>query len=124
MPGQSGNPKGRPKGRRNLATEIDEILNALVAIPENGRHRKVARREAAVMKLRKEALQGDGRALDRFLDLALDHAAQESASANERKLSGFEDEILARYVERRAGRGGQGPPGEDVRPEAVGEPPR
>ena len=47
-PGQSGNPKGRPKGRRNLATEINEVLNATVPITENGRPRKVTSRMAAL----------------------------------------------------------------------------
>lgn len=104
--GQSGNPKGRPKGKRNLATEIEEILTAQVPISENGRKRKVTSRMAALMKLRKKALEGDGRALDRYIELAMAHAANEAASADERKLSGAEDEILARYFKTRAVQGG------------------
>ncbi len=97
-PGQSGNAKGRPKGRRNMATEIEEILTAPVPISENGRKRKVTSRMAALMKLRKKALEGDGRALDRYLELALAHAADEAAAAGERTLSGHEEEILARFI--------------------------
>lgn len=44
------------------------------------------------MKLRKKALEGDGRAMDRFLELALAHADDEAAAAGERRLSGVEDE--------------------------------
>jgi len=104
--GRSGNPKGRPKGRRNLSTEIAEVLNAAVPITENGRPRKVTSRMAALMKLRKKALEGDGRAMDRFLELALTHAAEEAAAAGERTLSAAEDEILARYIGTVTGQGG------------------
>lgn len=107
--GQSGNPKGRPKGRRNLATEIDEVLTASVPISENGRKRRVTSRMAALMKLRKKALEGDARAMDRYLDLALAHAANEAAAAGERKLSTAEDEILARYVDSQTRQGNQDP---------------
>ena len=34
-PGQSGNPKGRPKGRKNLKTELDEVLNATVMLAKD-----------------------------------------------------------------------------------------
>jgi hypothetical protein len=97
--GQSGNPKGRPRGRKNFATEIEEILNAPVPITENGRKRNVTSRKAALLKLRKKALEGDGRALDRILELARAHEADKADAANERKMSATEDDILARYVE-------------------------
>ena len=123
-PGQSGNPKGRPKGKRNFATELEEILTAPVPISENGRRRKVTSRMAALMKLRKKALEGDGRALDRYLELALAHAADEAAAAAERKLSAVEDEILARYVESCAGQGSEPPKDGTPAAEARDEQPR
>ena len=104
-PGQSGNPKGRPKGRRNFATEIDEVLKAPVPISENGRTRKVTSRMATLLRLRKKALEGDGRAMDRFLEFALAHQAEETAAASERNLSAVEDDILERYFANRAGQG-------------------
>lgn len=36
-PGQSGNLRGRPKGQKNVATGIEEVLTAPVSIAENGR---------------------------------------------------------------------------------------
>jgi Family of unknown function (DUF5681) len=46
--GQSGNPKGRAKGSKNLATLIMSVLNERVIITENGRRRGKRRgREAA-----------------------------------------------------------------------------
>lgn len=101
--GQSGNPKGRPKGRRNFTTELDEILNTPVAVVENGRSRKVSSRMAALMRLRKKALEGDGRAMDRFIELSIRHAAEQEAVSSERKLSATEDDILQRYIADKTG---------------------
>ena len=36
-PGQSGNPRGRPRGARNLSTIVATALNERVAVNENGR---------------------------------------------------------------------------------------
>lgn len=102
-PGQSGNPKGRPKGRKDFATEINEVLKAPVPVTENGRTRKVTSTKATLMRLRKKALEGDGRSIDRLLELALAQAAEEAAVEGERKLSAVEDEILERFIECRAG---------------------
>jgi hypothetical protein len=46
-PGQSGNPKGRPKGSRNFSTAIEKELNARVVVNENGKRRTITRRDAA-----------------------------------------------------------------------------
>lgn len=97
-PGQSGNPKGRPKGRKNFATELAEVLNAPVSITEQGKTRKVSSRMATLMRLRKKALEGDGRAMDRFLDLAIEHSREEDAAQAEKGLSQREEDILERFV--------------------------
>ena len=102
-PGQSGNLKGRPKGRRNFTTELEEVLNTTVAVVENGKSRKVSSRMATLMRLRKKALDGDGRAMDKFLELAIGHAVEQEAASSERKLSATEDDILKRYIADQTG---------------------
>jgi hypothetical protein len=69
-PRHSGNPAGRRKGVRNLATDVKRTLMVPVKVKEGGRTRKISTQEGALMRLREKALQGDGRALDRLLELA------------------------------------------------------
>jgi hypothetical protein len=68
-PGQSGNPKGRRKGKRNLRTEVQEQLQALVVIREGQRTRKVTKQHALVATITNTALKGDHKALMAFLNL-------------------------------------------------------
>ncbi|KQU51539.1 hypothetical protein ASG72_08285 [Bosea sp. Leaf344] len=50
-PGQSGNPKGRPKGAKNLSTLTLEKLQAKVPVREGGRERRMSKGEIGVTKL-------------------------------------------------------------------------
>ena len=65
-PGQSGNPKGRPKGRKNIHTILEETLFRSVTITENGRKRKVPAIEALFLSLLRKSLDGDMRAFDKL----------------------------------------------------------
>ncbi len=62
-PGQSGNPKGRPKGAKNMATLFHEALSKKIEITENGKLRKVPVREAIVLRITSQALKGDPKAI-------------------------------------------------------------
>jgi hypothetical protein len=58
-PGQSGNPKGRPRGAKNLATIFHEALEQKLQIEERGKPRTITAREAIVRRLVNQALKGD-----------------------------------------------------------------
>ena len=62
-PGQSGNPKGRPKGSKNFATAIQQELQSLVAVSENGRRKKISKCTAIAKQLVNKAASGDPRAI-------------------------------------------------------------
>jgi Family of unknown function (DUF5681) len=66
-PGASGNPSGRPKGAKNLTTLVHEALNEPVIIAENGRRRKVSKRQAIIKQLINRSAQGDLKALQMLL---------------------------------------------------------
>jgi hypothetical protein len=114
--GQSGNPKGRPKGMRNFTKDLEDVLKSKVRISEDGCSKAVSSQMAALMRLREKALNGDGRALDRMLALAAEHSAEKEARSAERQLSASEEDILNRYKEdwlRSANKSGNPAGGED-----------
>lgn len=57
--GQSGNPSGRPKGKRNSATIWNEVKNRLVTITENGVQREVTKHEAMFIQIWNKSASGD-----------------------------------------------------------------
>jgi hypothetical protein len=81
-PGQSGNPKGRKPGSKNVMTLLEETLFSPVRVRENGKVRRVPAIQACLLNLRNQAIKGDPRALDRFIRLAsLYHGAQPDSSS-------------------------------------------
>jgi hypothetical protein len=69
-PGQSGNPKGRRKGRQNLASIFYEELNQKVAVVENGKRRMISKAQAAIKQLMNSATKGDPKALQAIINLS------------------------------------------------------
>jgi hypothetical protein len=70
--GQSGNPRGRRSGSKNLSTLLSEALNEPVIVTENGRRRKVSKREAIIKQLVNQSANGDWRAVKLLLDIVQD----------------------------------------------------
>lgn len=68
-PGQSGNPKGRPKGSRNLATLLQAELRRPVSVTEGGRTRRVPKAVAMAATQINKALKGDTRAFATVLQV-------------------------------------------------------
>jgi hypothetical protein len=62
-PGQSGNPRGRPKGAKKVATILHETMQQKIEIKEKGQTRRISVWEAIVRTLRNNALKGDFKAI-------------------------------------------------------------
>ena len=99
--GQTGNPKGRPKGTRNFRTDVNDVLRTPVKLRSNGKTRNLSTQLAGLMRLREDALKGDAKALDRLLRLAAlyNDAPVEAASEN---LPAADKAILDAFVARAA----------------------
>jgi len=83
--GQSGNPRGRPSGSKNLKTLLNDALNEPVVVTEEGRRRKITKREAIVTQLVNRSATADLRALKILLDTLRDiegHGEPESAETS------------------------------------------
>jgi Family of unknown function (DUF5681) len=70
--GQSGNPRGRPPGAKNLKTLLSEALNEMVVVTENGGRRKVTKRRAIITQLVNRSATADFRAIKILLDIVRD----------------------------------------------------
>jgi len=62
-PGQSGKPRGRPKGSKNIRTCVQDLLDARIAVKESGKTRMMPRSEAIAIQLVNLASKGDPKGL-------------------------------------------------------------
>lgn len=83
--GQSGNPRGRPKGSR-VQAPYERVLGQMVTIRENGVERRVTAAEAFLLHVTRRGLEGDSAAARSSL------AALEDARA--RRFSSGENEPI------------------------------
>ncbi len=68
-PGQSGNPRGRPKNSKNIKTYVGELLSAKIQVIEDGKTRKMSRAEAIATQLVNLAAKGDPKGLAAVMNL-------------------------------------------------------
>jgi hypothetical protein len=100
-PGTSGNPKGRPKGAKNLKTRIRDTMIASIPIQEGGKTRRVTRLEGVVLRQIQSALRGDDKSAMAVLKMALQLGfLQDSGDSGEIALSGEDERILTELVAR------------------------
>jgi hypothetical protein len=97
--GRSGNPKGRPKGSRNLATDLAAELGEPITVREDGRSRRVSKQRALIKSLMAKALQGDVRATGAMLALYTRVITEAPDDANE-SIGADELQILRRFAPR------------------------
>ncbi|WP_050931677.1 DUF5681 domain-containing protein [Aestuariivita boseongensis] len=95
--GQSGNPKGRPKGSLDVRTQTREMLGKQVTITEGGKRKRVSALQATLMRLVEKSLKGDMRAIEKVLALATDMAAELEAQRQERSMSATDTDIFERF---------------------------
>lgn len=69
-PGQSGNPKGRPKGSKNFATVLQQQLRKTVTITVDGKPKRVAVQEVIARRLANDSMKGTTRAIELLIRLA------------------------------------------------------
>ena len=98
--GTSGNPAGRPRSSKNLNTLLNEEFEQLVVVRENGRAKKITKRQASVKQIVNKLAAGDPRFLNFFFRMMeRDHqaAAQEPVESGEDRV--IDPEVARRLQE-------------------------
>ena len=96
-PGQSGNPKGRPKNVRNFKTDLQAELQAHITITESGQPRQISRQQAIIKRAMEKALQGDTKSIQLVGQWVLQHLQDEETSLGAIPLSSEDEALLKRY---------------------------
>jgi hypothetical protein len=99
--GQSGNPKGRPKGTLNMATVLERALREKVVVNENGKRKTVTKLEAAIKQLMNKAASGDLKALQLLAGLV--RSAEErtlEAPAPDASIDEFDEKVVLGILQR------------------------
>ena len=99
--GQSGNPRSRPPGAKNLKTLLSEALNEPVIVTENGGRRKVTKRQAIVTQLVNRSATADFRAIKILLDIVRDIERQTEPTAPETSDFSEADEKVLEQIKAR-----------------------
>lgn len=98
--GKTGNPKGRSKGHKNLATDLADQLDRRINVTSNGRRRSVTQQQAILIQLAARALQGDLKAATLLLNYRL--YFEQRAKGEPASMPSLEEDrrILDRYFTR------------------------
>jgi hypothetical protein len=96
-PGQSGNPRGRPKGRKNEATILKEILARRVAFRVGGKPKTICVLEAILYRLSADAMAGKVRSAEFILKR---FGLIEGDNIPAQELSGDDRAVLEAFAQR------------------------
>jgi uncharacterized protein DUF5681 len=96
--GQSGNPKGRPKGTRPVGAVLQEILGQRIAVTENGRTRRLPALEVMLRRLANDAMRSEPVALKLILSLFDRYGDSPEAGIRFDEVLAEDKEILANFL--------------------------
>ena len=100
--GQSGNPRGRPRGSKNFSTLLADALNEPVVVTEDGRRRRISKRELGLKQLANKFAMAEAQATKMLLGLMLERERLAAAvPPAERPSFGAADEkVIANLLKR------------------------
>lgn len=96
--GESGNPKGRPKGSRTIGAVLRDIIQQKIVVTENGKTQRIAALEVMLRRLVNDAMRSDAKAMKVLLTLVDRYAETTEAKVQLGELMAEDQEILAQYL--------------------------
>ena len=97
-PGQSGNPKGRPKKNKSFSEDIKDEMKELIQIQEQGKLKKITKQTALVKRVVTDALSGKTSAIKLLFQIL--SSKDFEVKDFEEDLSQEDQTILADYIKR------------------------
>lgn len=105
--GQSGNPKGRKKGSKNISTRVRAAIEEVIEVTVKGERKKLTKFDAALIQQANKAVSGDLKAMTTLLGLQTAAEARERSEAasdvtpdeRRRRQQRFLDALKAQYGE-------------------------
>src|SRR5258707_2092236 len=101
--GRSGNPNGRPRGRKNMSTLLSDALNGSVIVVENGRRKKITKREAIVTQLVNKSASADLKGTQIVLAMLANVESQADGSVDPARFTEADQQIIRRIKARLRG---------------------
>jgi len=99
--GKSGNPAGRPRGQKNLATLLSDALDQKISVVENGQRKRISKREAIVTQLVNKSASADLKATQILLAMLRDvETRADSGGADIESLTEADRRIIQRLQAR------------------------
>ena len=98
--GQSGNPKGRPKGSQNFSTILAKAGRQRVKVTTNGRSRYITKFEASMLQLMNKAAAGDLKAIRELLFWIKSLEESEQTALPPPVTNESDEAVMASIVER------------------------
>lgn len=99
-PGQSGNPKGRPKGSLNLATMVKKAGNKRIKVKDGGRDRTATMMQLSVEQQWRKAGQGNVASAKLMFELAAKADDVQSGAHAHLAIPQLETNAMRRMAER------------------------
>lgn len=99
-PGQCGNPRGRPKGSRNLATSVRRLMGRSIPVTNGGRRMSMSVPDAILHRYLERALKGDIKAGKFLLDLHDRYGTSEINEAEASADSAADRAIMEAFAKR------------------------
>ena len=101
--GQSGNPRGRSPGAKNMKTLLTKALNELVVVTDTGGRRKVSKREAIITQLVNRSAKADFKAIQILLGMLRDIEGDSDPHSADPTFTEADQQIIARIKARLGG---------------------
>lgn len=96
--GQSGNPKGKPKGARGLKGDLDRVLRKVLTIEGRGTKLKGTTQSLALEMLARRAASGDVRSIKAMIELVLTIFGSGDRGGDRERLSEGDQRLLDEWV--------------------------